>query len=151
MTNKIILYVAALVVLVVGGIFLLPRLKPSTIPEGTLNDSKDAVANPLQVIDLKEGSGKTAKAGDTLTVNYTGTLENGSQFDSSIGRAPFSFTLGAGQVIEGWDKGLVGMKESGKRKLIIPSDLGYGSLGSPPVIPPNATLIFEVELLKIGK
>jgi len=108
-------------------------------------------ASGLQYIDLKEGSGEPAKAGDTGTVNYTGWLVDGAKFDSSFnpGRQPFSFPLGAGKVIRGWDEGVVGMKPAGVRKLIIPSDLGYGPEGSPPVIPPNATLIFEV--IYIGK
>jgi len=108
-------------------------------------------ASGLQYIDLKEGSGEPAKAGDTGTVNYTGWLVDGAKFDSSFnpGRQPFSFPLGAGKVIRGWDEGVAGMKPGGVRKLIIPSELGYGPMGSPPVIPPNATLIFEV--IYIGK
>lgn len=104
------------------------------------------------VIDvLKEGSGEqVTNAGDAISVHYTGTLENGTKFDSSVDRnEPFSFTLGAGEVIKGWDQGILGMKVGEKRKLTIPSELGYGSRGAGNVIPPNATLIFEVELLSI--
>ena len=102
----------------------------------------------LQYIDLKVGTGATAQAGQTVAVHYTGWLENGKKFDSSVDRGqPFSFPLGAGRVIKGWDEGVQGMKVGGKRKLIIPSNLGYGARGAGGVIPPHATLIFEVELL----
>ena len=104
----------------------------------------------LQYIDLKVGTGPTAQAGQTVSVHYTGWLENGKKFDSSVDRGqPFSFPLGAGRVIKGWDDGVQGMKVGGKRKLIIPSNLGYGARGAGGVIPPNATLIFEVELLGV--
>ena len=104
----------------------------------------------LQYIDLKVGTGATAQAGQTVSGHYTGWLENGKKFDSSVDRGqPFSFPLGAGRVIKGWDEGVQGMKVGGKRKLIIPSNLGYGARGAGGVIPPNATLIFEVELLGV--
>ena len=99
---------------------------------------------------LKEGSGDGAKSGDTVTVHYTGTLTDGRKFDSSVGRAPFTFQLGTGYVIAGWDQGLVGMKVGEKRKLTIPPELGYGARGAGDAIPPNATLIFEIEMLKIN-
>ncbi len=103
----------------------------------------------LKIEDIKVGTGDEAVAGKKVTVNYVGTLTNGVKFDSSIDRnQPFTFNLGAGEVIKGWDEGLVGMKVGGKRKLTIPPTLGYGSrdMGS---IPSNSTLIFEVELLKV--
>jgi FKBP-type peptidyl-prolyl cis-trans isomerase FkpA len=106
----------------------------------------------LQTTDVQVGKGAEAKAGDKLRVHYTGTLTDGSEFDSSRkeGRTPFEFTLGQGNVIKGWDQGLVGMKVGGKRKLRIPGELAYGERGSPPKIGPNATLLFDIELLEIG-
>lgn len=104
----------------------------------------------LVILDLVVGEGEEAIPGKTVTVNYTGKLENGEQFDTSIGRAPFSFPLGAGRVIKGWDEGVAGMKVGGQRKLTIPPELAYGTRGAGNVIPPNATLIFDVELLKVG-
>jgi FKBP-type peptidyl-prolyl cis-trans isomerase FkpA len=107
-----------------------------------------ATGSGLKYVDLQEGTGEVAKAGQTVSVHYTGWLENGTKFDSSHDRRqPFSFKLGGGQVIRGWDEGVAGMKIGGKRKLTIPADLGYGARGAGGVIPPNATLIFEVELL----
>ncbi|AKU95369.1 FKBP-type peptidyl-prolyl cis-trans isomerase [Labilithrix luteola] len=105
----------------------------------------------LQIEDVKQGTGDEAKAGQKVTVHYVGTLTNGSKFDSSRDRGKgFSFQLGAGQVIKGWDRGVAGMKVGGVRKLTIPPDLAYGDRGFPPVIPPGSTLIFEVELLGVG-
>src|SRR5574339_924278 len=101
----------------------------------------------LKYVDQVVGTGDVAVAGKTASVHYTGWLENGKQFDSSVDRGqPFSFPLGGGRVIKGWDEGVQGMKVGGKRKLTIPSDLGYGSRGAGGVIPANATLIFDVEL-----
>ncbi|WNG30824.1 FKBP-type peptidyl-prolyl cis-trans isomerase [Cystobacter fuscus] len=104
----------------------------------------------LQVEDTKVGTGTEAVAGKTVTVHYVGTLTNGSKFDSSRDRKEgFTFRLGAGQVIKGWDQGVAGMKIGGVRKLTIPPEMGYGARGYPPVIPPNSTLLFEVELLDV--
>ena len=108
----------------------------------------------LKYIDVEVGEGSEAKAGNMVEVHYTGWLyendEKGNKFDSSVDRGtPFSFSLGAGQVIGGWDEGVAGMKIGGKRTLILPPDLGYGSRGAGAVIPPNATLIFDVELLGV--
>jgi FKBP-type peptidyl-prolyl cis-trans isomerase len=116
------------------------QISPSqTMPEVT----------ELQIEDIKVGNGEAVKDGDTAEVNYVGALLNGTKFDSSYDRRQtFSFTVGAGEVIEGWDKGLLGMKPGGKRKLIIPSDMGYGPSGNGP-IPPNSPLYFEIELVSI--
>jgi FKBP-type peptidyl-prolyl cis-trans isomerase len=104
----------------------------------------------LKYVELEEGTGATPQSGKTVVVHYTGTLEDGTKFDSSRDRGqPFSFKIGVGQVIKGWDEGLSTMKVGGRRQLIIPSELGYGSRGAGGVIPPNATLLFDVELLDI--
>ncbi|MFH1392327.1 MAG: FKBP-type peptidyl-prolyl cis-trans isomerase [bacterium] len=105
----------------------------------------------LTIEVLQEGAGQEAQNNDKLSVHYTGTLEDGTKFDSSLDRgAPFEFVLGQGQVIQGWDKGLLGMKIGEKRKLTIAPELAYGEQGAEELIPPNATLIFEVELLEIN-
>lgn len=104
----------------------------------------------LQIEDMKPGEGAEATAGKSVTVHYVGTLTTGSKFDSSRDRGKgFTFTLGQGQVIKGWDQGVAGMKIGGLRKLTIPPELAYGAKGFPPVIPPNSTLVFEVELLSV--
>ena len=104
----------------------------------------------LKYQDLSAGQGAEAVEGKTAVVHYTGWLTNGQKFDSSRDRGePFAFRLGAGQVIAGWDEGVAGMKVGGRRKLVIPAELGYGQAGAPPVIPPGATLVFDVELLGV--
>ena len=123
----------------------------TTINFQTVNKNKFKIQN-MNVDILQEGTGEAAKNGDTVTVNYTGTLTDGTKFDSSLnpGRTPFEFTINVSSVIQGWHLGVTGMKVGEKRKLTIPPDLGYGPAGRPPVIPQNATLIFEIELLKIN-
>jgi FKBP-type peptidyl-prolyl cis-trans isomerase len=123
-----------------------PEAEPKSKPKTVTLDSG------LKYQDLKAGKGDTAKKGDTLEVHYTGWLASNKQkFDSSVGGEPFKFKLGAGEVIKGWDEGVAGMKVGGKRKLLIPSKLGYGKKGAGAEIPPDADLIFEVELVKIVK
>jgi peptidylprolyl isomerase len=108
-------------------------------------------ASGLQYVDQTVGDGASPTQGKPVTVHYTGTLEDGSKFDSSRDRgAPFVFTIGVGQVIKGWDEGVASMQVGGRRILTVPGDLAYGPRGYPGLIPPNATLIFDVELLKVG-
>lgn len=116
----------------------------------TVDENLITTASGLQYVELVEGTGAQPISGQTVVVHYTGTLTDGTKFDSSRDRnQPFSFKIGAGQVIQGWDEGLATMKIGGRRKLVIPSKLGYGDRGAGGVIPGGATLIFDVELLKI--
>jgi FKBP-type peptidyl-prolyl cis-trans isomerase FkpA len=109
-----------------------------------------AAKDEFKIDDVAVGTGAEAKEGSTVKVHYTGTLKNGTKFDSSRDRnEPFEFTIGKGMVIQGWDKGVVGMKVGGKRKLTIPHELGYGEKGSPPKIPGKATLLFDIELISV--
>lgn len=123
-----------------------PTNNPSTLgatPSPTVVD-----ADAFSMTTIKEGKGDGAKSGQTVTVHYTGTLKDGTKFDSSVDRKqPFSFKLGAGDVIQGWDIGVLGMKVGEKRKLVIPASMGYGAAGVSGAIPPNATLLFEVEMI----
>ena len=126
-----------------------PRDSQELTPAASKNNAGKTAG--LTVIDEVVGDGPSAKSGDRVTVHYTGWLLDGTKFDSSKDKnQPFAFSLGAGEVIPGWDQGVAGMKVGGKRKLTIPSDLGYGVHGAGGVIPPNATLKFDVELLKIN-
>jgi FKBP-type peptidyl-prolyl cis-trans isomerase len=126
--------------------------KSSTSRPTNVTGQPKTTASGLQYWDIVEGTGTTAIAGSQVSVHYTGWLTSGEKFDSSVDHGqPFSFPLGAGQVIKGWDEGVVGMKVGGKRQLRVPPELGYGARGAGGVIPPNATLIFDVELLDVGK
>lgn len=123
-------------------------------PAGATATNAAVVKTPsgLSYVDIVAGNGPSPTPGKQVKVHYTGWLENGTKFDSSVDRSePFVFPIGAGQVIPGWDEGVMTMKVGGKRKLIVPPQLGYGAAGAGGVIPPNATLIFEVELLDVQK
>jgi FKBP-type peptidyl-prolyl cis-trans isomerase len=125
---------------------------PSTSSPMKVNGQPATTASGLQYWDIVVGTGATANSGNTVKVHYTGFLTTGEKFDSSRDRGePFSFPLGAGQVIKGWDEGVAGMKVGGQRQLRIPPALGYGASGAGGAIPPNATLIFDVELLEVDK
>lgn len=125
--------------------------KPAQATATNVAPKKAENMTELRKEDIKVGTGAVAEAGKAVTVHYTGWLTNGTKFDSSKDHGqPFTFQLGAGQVIKGWDQGVAGMKVGGVRKLTIPASLGYGDDGAPPVIPPNATLVFEVELLAVN-
>jgi len=144
-----------------------PKADPSTKPQPSTNtiptgagaipaksvplESVTGSPGVLEKVDMKVGTGAEVKTGMKAKVHYTGRLTNGTEFDSSLKREPFDFVVGAGEVIKGWDQGVVGMKVGGKRKLTIPYDLAYGLGGRPPTIPPKATLIFDIELIDIVK
>jgi FKBP-type peptidyl-prolyl cis-trans isomerase FkpA len=132
-----------------AALMMLGVLSPTLLQGATMSDTT-TTASGLKYEDLKQGDGDVATAGKTVSVHYTGWLANGTKFDSSKDRGqPFEFPMGGGRVIKGWDEGVQGMKVGGVRKLTIPPALGYGSRGAGGVIPPDATLVFEVELLKV--
>ncbi len=130
-----------------------PAALADTTTKPVIEASDEPAPTELVTEDIKEGTGPAAKDGDSLSMKYVGALyDTGEEFDASWDRGePFDVTLGAGTVIKGWDEGIKGMKAGGRRKLIIPPDLGYGEAGSPPSIPPNSTLVFIVDLVKINE
>ncbi|MCX6755294.1 MAG: FKBP-type peptidyl-prolyl cis-trans isomerase [Candidatus Nomurabacteria bacterium] len=158
MNKNMSLGVSALVIVivVVGAIYFTSNYKNKMPEENNIqNTQNNTVQNePVSTTDTANQEGRLTKAGDTVAMNYTGSLENGTVFDSNVDPKfkhvePFVFNLGAGQVIKGWDQGLVGMKVGEKRHLVIKPEDGYGATGAGNIIPPNATLIFDVELLAI--
>ncbi len=148
-SRRVLTVLAALAVLPIGSAAAQNKApaKPTKVADGKYKKGPGG----LKYATLKEGTGAVAKSGP-VTVHYTGWLTNGTKFDSSVDRGqPFEFNLGGGQVIKGWDEGVKGMKVGEKRQLVVPADMGYGATGTPGgPIPPNATLIFEVELLKVN-
>jgi FKBP-type peptidyl-prolyl cis-trans isomerase len=123
--------------------------KPAVAGPTKVTGEGTKTSSGLQYWDIQVGTGKTAERGNTVKVHYTGWLTTGKKFDSSVGGAPFQFRIGAHQVIQGWEEGVAGMKVGGKRQLRIPPDLAYGQKGYPGVIPPNATLVFDVQLVDV--
>ena len=146
-------YIAIGIIIVIGGLFFYFKNSGDVAPSTSSTNTKNMEVTELKIEDEVVGTGATAVAGDKVTVQYVGSLTNGNIFDASRshGDTGFTFTLGAGQVIKGWDQGVAGMKVGGKRKLTIPASLAYGSQAMGNIIPANSTLIFEVELIKTGK
>lgn len=141
-----ILFLIAIWFLLTSNINSVSETRPTAMPKQT----QTTKADKLKIEDISVGTGREVKSGDTVVMHYKGTLTDGTKFDSSYDRGePFVIEIGVGQVIKGWDQGVPGMKVGGKRKLTIPSDLGYGATGAGGVIPPNATLLFDVELVEI--
>lgn len=148
-SRTFIIALLIIIALVLGYIFLSNR--PSSNTEMTQNSDNIEQSSELKIEDIVVGTGTEVQTGDNVVIHYNGTLTNGTKFDSSYDRGePFETQIGVGQVIQGWDEGVVGMKVGGKRKLTIPPDMAYGDRATGP-IPPNSTLIFEVELLEVLK
>ena len=136
---------------IASGCAALAAMSLAISPLGAAPDHTVVLPGGLKYVDLRIGTGVRAKSGDRVRVHYVGKLMDGTQFDSSRDRGqPFDFPLGGGQVIPGWDRGVIGMRVGGLRKLIVPPDLGYGAQGAGDKIPPNATLVFTIELLAIN-
>lgn len=155
MTKTSIIILAIVLILVVGIIYVV--VKPDAKPAQPAQQQNSSATNiqGMKIETLQQGTGDGAKTGDLVTVNYTGTLLDGTKFDSNVDPSfghvqPFQFTLGQNKVINGWELGVLGMKVGEKRKLIIPPELAYGSQSPSPLIPANSTLIFEIDLLKIN-
>ena len=145
-------HLTSLSIIILGIVTMTPGNAQTNTSPTKVTGKPTSTPSGLQYWDITVGTGTTAVSGKTVKVHYTGWLTDGKKFDSSLDRGqPFSFPLGGGQVIKGWDEGVAGMKVGGKRQLRIPPELGYGARGAGGVIPPNATLIFDVELLDVGK
>lgn len=153
--KSIIIILAIILIVVIGGIYLFLQGGNKNINQqqnvAPIEKDNSYQTQGIKIEILKQGTGEASKEGDNITVNYVGTLEDGKKFDSSIDRnEPFSFVLGERRVIQGWEIGVLGMKVGEKRRLTIPPELAYGEWGAGDIIPANATLIFEIELLKIN-
>jgi len=155
MKTLTIIILIIILIIIIGGVYLLwqnnYKSSGAALSQSLNQTSANYDVQGMKVEILQQGTGTGAKSGDTVTVNYVGTLQDGTKFDSSIDRGkPFQFTLGQNSVIQGWELGVAGMKIGEKRKLTIPPELAYGSQGAGGIIPPNATLIFEIDLLSIN-
>jgi FKBP-type peptidyl-prolyl cis-trans isomerase len=147
---KTVIVMLAIALLALVGLAFAQTAKPSTSGPTKVTGDPIKTASGLEYWDIKVGTGTVAEAGHKVKVDYTGWLTDGKKFDSSVGTGrPFEFMLGGGQVIKGWDQGVAGMKVGGKRQLRIPPELAYGAKGYPGAIPPNATLIFDVQLVEV--
>ncbi|HEX3551660.1 MAG TPA: FKBP-type peptidyl-prolyl cis-trans isomerase [Thermoanaerobaculia bacterium] len=135
--------------LAVAGSFVLPALAQPNVGQTSLPGKEIVTPSGLKYVDLKIGQGDVADTGKVLEVHYSGKLENGVKFDSSMEDRPFTFRLGAGDAIKGWDEGLIGMKVGGRRRLVIPPELGFGKQGVGSVVPPNSVLVYDFELLAV--
>jgi FKBP-type peptidyl-prolyl cis-trans isomerase FkpA len=152
-SRRSLVRIAALAALTLAAVFITAHVEagPAAAGPSKTTGKGTTTKSGLQYWELKKGAGAVAKSGDQVKVHYTGWLTDGKKFDSSVDRnEPFDFKLGQGMVIKGWDEGVAGMKIGGKRQLRIPPDLGYGAGGAGGVIPPNATLVFDVELLGVN-
>lgn len=149
-TTKLVVYIIIAALAIGALVYLLSILGSSGRDPNPGSESEVTTKSGLKYFDEVVGTGESPRPGRPVTVHYTGTLANGTKFDSSVDRGqPYEFPIGTGEVIKGWDEGIMTMKVGGKRKLIIPADLGYGASGRPPKIPPNSTLYFDVELLGV--
>ncbi len=150
--NKTAVIIAVIILVVIAGAYFLMQKPSQPVSEENTTAGNYEMIQGMKVEILKEGAGAQVKPGDPVSVSYVGRFENGEEFDSNIGNdRPFTFSLGKNAVIQGWELGVLGMRVGEKRRLTIPPELGYGSEGFPPVVPPNAALIFEIDMLNIGE